>query len=172
MSQRRVIKIGLFAFLFVAVLTLLSVIAWRYLQLSLASRKIVDNYSEQITLLSEYLLTRPDWKVREENWQEEKKALEQLGKAFTEDAFFYVRVSTDGHHGLTSVKDWDKRENNLVITQGVLWATGAKPEHKIHMGWSNKGERFYVYDAWEPEAKHMRHFQFWIRSSLLDSTDK
>ncbi len=172
MNKRRVIAIGLFAILTVVALVFLSVISWRYLQLSRASLKIVDKYPEQITLLSEHLLTRPDWKIREENWQKEKKALEQLGEAFTEDVFFYVNVSIDGHHGLTAVKNWDKRENNLVITQGVLWATGANPEHKVHMGWSNKGERFYVYDAWVPEAKHMRHFQLWIRSSLLDSTDQ
>lgn len=143
----------------------------KWIELERAAKLIVERYSRQIEALTQFAIERPSSDSDDDLWEAEAAARKRFAEElFSDDAFDGLSISTDGHHGIETIK-MRKKWN----VGGITWTNftpfaveGAEAKHRINFGWSTAGDRYYVYEARVPDAKYVRHFEFWIHRTALD----
>jgi hypothetical protein len=102
-----------------------------------------------------------------EDYERRKAARNKLAASFPEVEVFFIWWSSDGHHGIESLKDMPCSE----VRTGLLSSTDAAGSHKLRLASGSDGTSLIWYEGWV-KSNWKRQYEVVFRRSAVDAKMK
>ena len=140
--RRACVVVGLVA------LCLACKVAYDVRSLSAYRSFIEARYAPQIALVEQKCRDSPqgNLSMSEEDFLNEKKVVETIGKSLSGSEIYCASWSVDGHHGIAGLKRMETAYSRDVLT--ILGSHDASGNHSLYYGKTFDNRNLLVYEGW------------------------